>query len=65
MLFRRRREDTQEAQRAVEEATKKLHEVKKRGKEVSAVSKALREIRERNHFADQMEEIFVHYGGSP
>lgn len=65
MHFRRRKQATHDAQKALDEAREKLKEVKKRGKEVSAVSNALREIRERNHFAEQMEEIIVRYGGSP
>lgn len=64
MLFRRRRSGSDDAQKALEEATKNLHEVQKRGKEVSAISNALKEMRERNHFSEQMEEIFVHYGRS-
>ena len=64
MLFRRRKAN-EEAQKALDEAREKLHEVRQRGKEVSAISNALREIRERNHFAEQMEEIIVRFGGSP
>lgn len=64
MLFRRRKAGSEDAQKALEEAKKNLHEVQKRGKEVSAISNALREMRERNHFSEQMEEIFVRYGGS-
>lgn len=63
MLFRRRKQATQDAQKALDEAREKLKEVRERGKEVSAISSALREIRERNHFAEQMEEIIAGFGG--
>lgn len=66
MLFRRRnKESAEKAQKALEDAKKNLREVQQRGTEVSAISNALREIRERNHFAEQMEEIFVRFEGSP
>lgn len=63
MLFRRRKQATHDAQKALDEAREKLKEVRQRGQEVSAISSALREIRERNHFAEQMEEIIVRFGG--
>lgn len=63
MRFLRRKKATEDAQRALEDACEKLHEVRQRGKEVSAISNALREIGERNHFAEQMEEIIVRFGG--
>lgn len=65
MLFRRRKAGSEDAQKALEEAHESLRKVQKRSKEVSAISNALKEMRERNHFSEQMEEIFVRYGGSP
>jgi hypothetical protein len=64
MLFRRRKA-TEEAQKALDEAKKNLKQVQERGSEVSRISNALREMRERNHFSEQMEEIIVRFGGSP
>lgn len=63
MLFRRRKQATEDAKKALDEACEKLQEVKERGHEVSRVSKALKEMGERNHFAEQMEEIFFRFGG--
>lgn len=63
MLFRRRKQATEDAQKALDQAREKLKEVRERGQEVSAISNALREMRERNHFAEQMEEIIVRFGG--
>lgn len=63
MLFRRHKQATEDAQKALDEAREKLQEVRERGHEVSKVSRALKEIGERNHFAEQMEEIFFRFGG--
>lgn len=63
MLFRRHKK-SEEAQKALDEATKSLCEVKKRGFEVSKISNALKELNERNHFAEQMEEIIVRARGT-
>lgn len=60
MYFRKRKKADKafvDAEAAVQEATKNLHEVKSRKEEVHEVSEALRTIRERNHFAEQLEEI--------
>jgi hypothetical protein len=48
---------------ALRDAEKNLRAVQRRGKEVTSVAKALREMRERNHFAEQMEEIIVRRRG--
>ena len=52
-----------ESEKALREAQKNLRQVQRRGKEVTRVADALRELRERNHFAEQMEEIIVRRRG--
>ena len=59
MWFRRKTDDCVEASAALEDAEKNLKDVKKRGDEVSKVSRALREFRERNHLGEQIEEIII------
>lgn len=64
MWFRRRRnESTEEAVKALEDAETHLTRIRTRGCEVSKVASALRDIRERNHFAEQMEEIILRNKG--
>ena len=64
--FGRRRttvcEDESEA--ALKDANEQLRNAKKRNHEVSEVVDALRELREKNHFAAAMEEIIVKRRGS-
>jgi len=43
------------SQQAVLDATQSLERVQSRESEVRAVSKALKDIRERNHFAEQLQ----------
>jgi hypothetical protein len=57
MWFRRRTDPREEATEALKDAEKNLREVKKRGREVSRVSNALRELRERDRFGEQIEHI--------
>jgi hypothetical protein len=58
--FRRRSEEpTTDSELALKNAQKNLREVKQRGKEVTEIAEALREIRERNHFAEQLELIII------
>ena len=59
MWFRRRSEASKEAEEALKDAQENLEEVKKRGPEVTEVAKALRDIRERNHFAEQLEDLII------
>jgi hypothetical protein len=54
---RKRRESMTESQKAVKEATQSLKRVQERDPEVRAVSKTLKDIRERNHFAEQLKII--------
>jgi hypothetical protein len=62
--FLRKSKSSEEAEAALKEAEKSLCEVQKRGVEVSQVSSALKGFRERNHFIEQMEEIFVRKQGT-
>jgi hypothetical protein len=56
--FRKRdRQAMKESQQAILEATRKLRDVQARDKEVHEVSGALRDIRKRNHFAEQLRTI--------
>ena len=55
--FRRRKRGLNESQQAVLNATKSLREVRERDSEVHAVSKTLKAIREKNHFAEQLRVI--------
>ena len=60
MWFRRRRassKSAEEAKEALLEAQEALRTVQERGDEVTAISQESRDIRDRNHFADQLEEI--------
>ena len=65
MWFLRKREtkSSEDANRALLDARQNLREVRGRGREVSKVSEALREIREKNHFIEQLEEIVIHRRG--
>ena len=53
-----------EAEQALEESKQKLKEIRERGPEVTALSNAFREFREKNHIAEQLEEILLRKGGS-
>lgn len=53
----RRNKNGKESQQAILDATKALREVADRDKEVRETSGALRLIRERNHFAEQLKVI--------
>jgi hypothetical protein len=53
-----------QSQEALDDAESNLSEIKKRSFEVRQISNALKDIRERNHFAEQFEEILLRNGGS-
>lgn len=56
--FRKRdKQKLKESQQAILNATKSLREVTERDEEVHQISGALRSIRERNHFAEQLQVI--------
>lgn len=63
MRFRRRSKTDVESEKALEDAKKNLRKVRSRSSEVSRVANALKDIRERNHFAEQMEVIIVYHKG--
>lgn len=61
---RKCKKDLAKSQEALLEARTSLSEVKSRTPEVRAISKALKEIREKNHFAEQLEAIILRNGGT-
>lgn len=65
LWFRRRNKRGVESEEALKDAKKNLREVQRRGREVSNVSNALKEIREKNHFAEALEAIMIRHGGRP
>lgn len=63
MRFRRRKNNgLGEAEQALNDAVENLEVVKSRGDEVSSISHALRIMRERNHFGEQLERIIATRG---
>ena len=54
-----RRPVEQKSLEALANAEDSLQKVKKRGREVTRVANALRDVRERNHFAEQLEKMIV------
>lgn len=56
--FRRKAtKNMKESQQAILDATKILRQTRERGPEVSRVAQTLHDIRERNHFAEQLQSI--------
>lgn len=49
--------EIKDSQQAILNATQTLRRVQEREPEVRAMSKALKDIRERNHFAEQLQVI--------
>ena len=45
------------ADEALDDANRNLREIEKRGQEVTQVANALRDFRERNHFAEGLEAM--------
>lgn len=66
-FLRREPKANKESQQALSEAQENLDRVRSRSKEVHKVSQASKELRERNHFAEQLTEIMfgVKMGGRP
>jgi len=56
-LRKRNNKQIKDSQQAILDATKSLREVHERDTEVHELSGALRNIRERNHFAEQLRVI--------
>ncbi len=64
MWFRwRNRKTDGESEKALREAEKAGRAVNRRGREVSEIAEALKEFRERNHFAEQLEAIIIRRRG--
>lgn len=55
--FRRNKKNLVESEQAMLDADSSLREVEARDPEVRRVAKTLKEIRERNHFAEQLRTI--------
>jgi hypothetical protein len=62
--FLRRSKRSDESIQALKDAQRNLVKVQRRGNEVTKIAKALKDIRERNHFAEQLEEIVIRRKGS-
>lgn len=59
LLHRRGHESGGEAKQALAEAEEALREIQERGEAVSTIATDARNIRERNHFAEQIEELII------
>lgn len=57
------REGEARADKALRDATRNLHDIKERSAEVTQVANALRDFRERNHFAEGLEAIIFQQRG--
>lgn len=57
MRFLRRRKTDHESVKALQDATENLRQTKARSPEVTEVARALRLMRERNHFAETLQVI--------
>jgi len=62
MFFRRRSKGLAESEKALQDADQNLERVKARDEEVHEVAEALKTMRERNHFAEQLQLIFENSG---
>ena len=58
-FLRRNKPVKDDSQKALEDAQRSLERVKDKGAEVKEVAKALKDIRERNHFAEQLEAVII------
>ena len=61
---RRETKTGEDAEAALKDAKKQVRKAERRTEEVSDVVDALRELRERNHFADAIEKVIVKRRGS-
>lgn len=59
MWFRRASEAEQEVKAALEDAQARLQEAQQKGPEASRLSRIFREVRERNHLAEQVEDFIL------
>lgn len=62
-MWFRRRDKGEESAAALKDAKQNLRIVQKRGPEVSRVADALKDMRERNHFGEALQEIIVRKRG--
>lgn len=58
-MWPRRKKKDVESQQAILNATQSLREVQSRDSDVHAVSRALKDLRETNHFADKLRVIML------
>jgi len=65
MWFRRKGKEEEKSKDALKDAEQNLREIKRRTSQVVEVVEALRELREGNHFAEQLEELIVRRRGRP
>lgn len=59
MWFRRENRSGEEADLAFEDAERKLRDTKRRTPEVQEIVRAHKRLQERNHFAEQLEDIIL------
>lgn len=66
MWFLRRQEvkSGDDAKKALVESEQQLLEVQGRAEEVTVLSQAIRELRERNHFSERLEQLIMQTRGS-
>lgn len=58
-MFHRRPKEDGGSEKALLEAGQHLHEVKERAGEVTQVATSMRILREKNHFAEQLQVIMT------
>lgn len=63
MWFPWRSKTNGESEKALKEAEAAKRKANRRGGEVTEIAEALKEFRERNHFAEQLEQIIVQRRG--
>jgi hypothetical protein len=61
MWFRRHRNNSK-ADEALADAQQNLRAVQQRSTEVNQITKALKDMRERNHFAEALEDVIIRRG---
>lgn len=62
-MWFRSQNDKKDSEKALADAKRNLKRVQKRNEEVSEVADALKKIRERNHFAEELEAIVLRRKG--
>jgi len=64
LWFRHRDRIGTDSQEALRDAEQNLKIVQERGPEVSQIAGSLKNIRERNHFREALQEIITGHGGN-